>query len=71
MERQICKLQKITKGIFDENNYTPYNELTQDQVLSWLESNVPTGAISTFQEIIVDKIANLNANNASYLPWTK
>lgn len=58
-------------AVFDPNNYTPFEGLTQEQVISWLEQNAPTGLISTFQNIISKKLQGQAQVGRSDLPWAQ
>lgn len=56
---------------FDASNYTPFNELTEEQVISWIEAHLPASTIINFQNHITSEFAKSSSNNASYLPWNK
>lgn len=56
---------------FDPNNYTPFDNLTQEQVESWIDEHLPDSAVTIYEQIITEKLAKMGANNSSYLPWTK
>jgi hypothetical protein len=45
-------------AVFDKDNYTPYNQITDEIVIGWLNSAVPPSLIQTYQEIISQKLAS-------------
>ncbi len=51
------------------SNYINYNDLTEDNVLSWLESLISSDTISLMQTIISKNIDNIKTK-ADKLPWT-
>jgi hypothetical protein len=73
--KQVVKKDPVTNKIltqepdFNPNGYTPFNELTQEQVNNWIDSNLDPAMVPTFKEIITEKLNKLAQNNASYLPW--
>jgi len=59
----------INSFTFDPNNFTPYSDLTQEEVLSWVWSTVDQTAI---EAVVAAQISNL-ANPpvvALPLPWS-
>ena len=46
-------------AIFNKDSYIPYDQLTNEIIIGWLDATVPASAIQTFRTIIADKIANL------------
>lgn len=61
--------QKTDSAHFNPNDYTPFNNLTKEQVESWIDSHLPSTAVATYKEIITEKIAKMSQNNVSHLPW--
>lgn len=54
---------------FDPSNYTPFNQLTEAQVISWINANLPASTITNFQNYITNEFNKSSANNTSHLPW--
>jgi len=46
-------------SVLDPNNFIP--EPTNEQLISWLEQQVPSGAIATFQSLISERIAQMES----------
>lgn len=53
-----------TIGSPDEENYTEYENLTQDQVIGWLENSVDVDALKSFVD---SKLLKVRANNSKTL----
>jgi len=45
-------------AVFNKDNYVPYDQITDDIILDWLNASVPPGAVSIFQEIINEQLTN-------------
>jgi hypothetical protein len=41
-----------TPAVFDKDNYIPYDQITDEVLVSWLNNSVPAEVIQIFQEII-------------------
>ena len=54
-----------------EGDFTPYNQLTKDQVLSWVQSSMGQGKIAEIEGYLDQQIANqITPPEASpALPW--
>lgn len=59
---------KTIPSVLDADNFIPYDDITEEQVLTWIQDNIPTETINTFQEIISAKL-NETGDNKNYLPW--
>ena len=63
----------------DSDNFTDYSELTESQVLSWVESNLTADSVTYFKSEIEKKIGRMNDTAAGInteaidapppLPW--
>jgi hypothetical protein len=43
-------------AVFDENNYIPYDQITDEILVSWLNDSVPLEVIQIFKQIISQKL---------------
>lgn len=47
-------------AIFNKDDYIPYDQLTDEIVVGWLDSTVPASAVQTFKQIISEKLTEIN-----------
>ena len=69
----------VTLPPADSDNFTDYSELTESQVLSWVESNLTADSVTYFKSEIEKKIGRMNDTAAGInteaidapppLPW--
>jgi hypothetical protein len=43
-------------AVFDKDNYIPYDQITDEVLVSWLSNSVPSDVIQIFNEIISQKL---------------
>lgn len=55
-------------SIVNHDSFTPYEELTEEIVLSWIEEHLPEDVIQNFQQIITEKLSK-TTQQKSFLPW--
>lgn len=65
---------KTIMGPVDPQNFTPYSQLTQQQVIDWVNAieDVPTGqfpGMKAHTEMIATRMADEAALTSSTLPW--
>lgn len=57
----------------DTINYTPYEELTQDQVIGWVKDRLGANGISHFEGIVQSQLDNVTTPSVTPepkpLPW--
>ena len=58
----------VTLPPADSDNFTDYSELTESQVLSWVESNLTDNEIAHYKSEIEKKIEHMNATAAGANP---
>jgi hypothetical protein len=46
----------VTPSVFDQNNYIPYDQITNEIILEWLNDSVPEELIQIFKNIISQKL---------------
>jgi hypothetical protein len=46
----------VVPAIFDKNNYIPYDQITDEIIVDWLNNLVPSETIQIFQQIISEKL---------------
>jgi hypothetical protein len=49
--------------------YTPYNQLTQEIILGWVQSQMPSETLALYQGWIAESIEQQKSEAISPLPW--
>ena len=49
--------------------FTPYADLTQEEVLAWIEQYTPLAQMQSFQNIIAFSLQQQQQQDTSRLPW--
>lgn len=59
---------KTIPSVLNGTTFTPFDDVTEQQVISWIEEHLPQDVLTTYQSIITEKL-NVNSSNKNYLPW--
>lgn len=67
---KVTKRQFTINSEFDENNYTPFEELTEETVLSWVQNHPTYSDIDKIKLALKERLEKLSISNNNDLPWS-
>ena len=62
----LKKHDSVIQSDFDPNNYVPYNELTEDLVISWIAGNE---VMAEVRGALADKLKTVHQHPTQDVPW--
>jgi hypothetical protein len=60
------KHDSVMESDFDPDNYTPYDELTEDLVLSWIANNE---VMAEVRDALADRLKVVHSHPTQDVPW--